>query len=326
MQTERKNSTDRRLAVEDVLLAVLGLAAGPVLWWMGTAWKNTTAASSLQTFEYWVGMVFGVAGLALCLLWLLYTVAGLSLIIAIATRNKFLCYWAELFTPKFLRRLIVAVIGTQLAFGAQAFAAPVERPEPSHTAPATESVPFMPSVIQDAESIEPTESPTPVVSSSAPSDRAPAVVPEPGTPNVPVAEPRQESSVAAEVHPAPSAKESMIAAPRQTSTLEVSPEPIIPAVEPLPQDQQQFLPTQPVVPSPYIAAPSRIENTNDPARIVVRGDCLWDIAHDELGADATLSQIDDRWRQWWEYNRKNLGNNPHDLIPGTTLYAPPFTN
>jgi nucleoid-associated protein YgaU len=59
--------------------------------------------------------------------------------------------------------------------------------------------------------------------------------------------------------------------------------------------------------------------------VVKAGDCLWDIAYHELGADATLFQIDQRWRQWWRYNQNTIGDNPHALQPGTVLQSPPFT-
>ncbi|WP_136090075.1 LysM peptidoglycan-binding domain-containing protein [Auritidibacter ignavus] len=58
--------------------------------------------------------------------------------------------------------------------------------------------------------------------------------------------------------------------------------------------------------------------------IVGTGECLWDIAHEELGADATIHEIDLRWRQWWSHNQDVLGPDPHTVSPGTVLSSPPF--
>lgn len=59
--------------------------------------------------------------------------------------------------------------------------------------------------------------------------------------------------------------------------------------------------------------------------IVKPGDCLWDIAHRELGANAHLADVEDRWHQWWQTNRQAIGTNPHLLRPGTELSIPAWT-
>ncbi|MDO5634922.1 MAG: hypothetical protein Q4G34_08660 [Micrococcus sp.] len=64
--------------------------------------------------------------------------------------------------------------------------------------------------------------------------------------------------------------------------------------------------------------------TDAPTHTVRRGDCLWDIAGAELGPEATVIEIDLRWRRWYEHNQRRIGSDPHLLTPGTVLIAPPF--
>lgn len=69
------------------------------------------------------------------------------------------------------------------------------------------------------------------------------------------------------------------------------------------------------------ARPSAAEATTVSVR---QGDCLWDIAAQELGPAATDLEIDRRWRQWHEHNRSVIGAEADLLLPGTVLTAPPF--
>lgn len=61
-----------------------------------------------------------------------------------------------------------------------------------------------------------------------------------------------------------------------------------------------------------------------PSHTVTTGDCLWDIAATELGPDATVLEVDLRWRQWYRHNRSVIGEDPHALRAGLVLQAPPF--
>lgn len=66
-----------------------------------------------------------------------------------------------------------------------------------------------------------------------------------------------------------------------------------------------------------------LRSTDDSSTITVRhGDCLWDIAAEELGPYATDIEIDTRWRDWHRVNQHIIGADPHHLIPGTVLTAP----
>lgn len=77
------------------------------------------------------------------------------------------------------------------------------------------------------------------------------------------------------------------------------------------------------VPTPPGSTDRVVEET--PTVTVRRGDCLWDIAAEELGPHATDREVDRRWREWHEANRETIGPDPHLLVPGTVLTAPTWT-
>jgi len=331
MTGRRSNTAQARIAVEDILLTILGLGAGPLLWWMGQLWQQLPTASSTQTLEYWIALICGLLGGALCVMWTVFLLAGLALVVGLKTRSTVLTYWAEVFTPKLLRRLIIAILGTQLAVTSQAVAAPHAEETLSPT-PVEQQEPFMP-YVHDPSTHSPevtaTSTSSPSTRPTTPSPSRTAATPSSRTPTAsptPTPEPRQQSEVTVNPEPnvpAETAK-TLTPTPRHTSTVEVEDGPRANAHSAAPEPGENFVPQQPV-PSPYIAAPNQSRTNEDPTVVVKAGDCLWDIAYHELGADATLFQIDQRWRQWWRYNQNTIGDNPHALQPGTVLQSPPFT-
>lgn len=344
MPGQRGATIRSRVAVEDCIICVLGAIAGPLLWWMSQSWQQLPAASSVQTIEYWIALLCGIIGLALCLLWFVFLLSGIGLVIGLKTRNAWITYWAEVFTPGFLRRLIISVFGLQVALTTQAIAAPSEY-ETAEIDGFHHQEPFMPYVqgattvptdaASQSQSSANDQQPSVETPSSSPSAREPAPTtnePLPSADTVasrPTIEPRQHSEAIVTPKPAVSSAvpEASHAAPRQTSTVEVEQQ--TESDQQISADQQKsrgnFVP-QPPSPSPYIAAPEQSRTGEDPTVVVKIGDCLWDIAHHELGAEATLFQIDQRWRQWWDHNRILLGDDPHTLTPGTVLQSPPFTS
>jgi nucleoid-associated protein YgaU len=79
--------------------------------------------------------------------------------------------------------------------------------------------------------------------------------------------------------------------------------------------------TVPVVPAPPPVAPT----TSAPALVVVvEGDCLWSIAADRLGPDATNPAIDRAWRAIYTANRDAIGDDPNLIFPGLELALPPI--
>jgi hypothetical protein len=85
-----------------------------------------------------------------------------------------------------------------------------------------------------------------------------------------------------------------------------------------------WLPSSPAPTGPGLSAPRRTA-ADVPTVTVVDGDCLWDLAAAELGPDATLLEVDARWREWHRHNRAVIGQDPHLLYTGTVLEVPPHS-
>ncbi|GAA2030679.1 hypothetical protein GCM10009720_08650 [Yaniella flava] len=342
MQRHNSDGSSQRLATEDILLTVLGLLAGPLLWWIGHTWENTPAASSMQTLEYWIALLCGFVGTGLSILWFIFLIAGLGFAVALKTRNKVMAYWSGLLTPKFLQRIIISVFGIQLAFGSQAFAAEESPPPSTEVASTPTDNPFMPDVAEQTPQTQASQQQAGAESNPTSSVEAPIATSEQSdsprdqhSPTVTTTVPTERLS--SEIHPegqtaSPPDKEQTGGAvqpkPRQTTTMPVTPVPATDKskeVSPNRGMPEVFVPQKPL-PSPYIAAPNPDRHDADSSLVIKTGDSLWDIAHQELGAEATLTQIDQRWRQWWQHNHDVLGDDPHSITPGTVLNAPPFTH
>jgi hypothetical protein len=61
--------------------------------------------------------------------------------------------------------------------------------------------------------------------------------------------------------------------------------------------------------------------------VVVRGECLWDIARDRLqqqahGAPVTAAEVARATRDWWQANASVIGPDPDLLLPGQVLRPP----
>ncbi|GAA4112530.1 hypothetical protein [Enteractinococcus coprophilus] len=326
----------QQAGVEDILLAILGVVSGPLLWWMGQSWKSQPAASSLHTLEYWIALICGLVGAALAAVWLIFLVAGMAFVIGVKTRRTAVTYWSELFTPRFLRRILISALGAQLAFSSQAVASP----EHEETSRASQSVSkpeaFMPYVeapteahtdnLEDELALD-SHSPVPDALSLSPTSHE--LSPNTATPTL-SPQPRATSHVviAPKVTSTMNDSAKLTPMPRQTSTISEEAEPLRQETSDAHAEShrsQKFLP-QPVPVSPHVYSPPVSDETTQNIFVVKAGDCLWDIAHYELGADATLFQIDNRWRQWWEHNYHVLGDDPHTIQPGSLLEIPPFTD
>ncbi|MBN1093781.1 hypothetical protein JKP75_15215 [Blastococcus sp. TML/M2B] len=63
------------------------------------------------------------------------------------------------------------------------------------------------------------------------------------------------------------------------------------------------------------------------SHVVVRGDCLWDIAAGRLGAELgrapTGAEVAAATRAWWTANADVIGPDPDLLLPGQVLRPPP---
>jgi hypothetical protein len=54
-------------------------------------------------------------------------------------------------------------------------------------------------------------------------------------------------------------------------------------------------------------------------------DCLWSLAADQLGPNATEHDIDRQWRRWYRLNRQTIGHDPNIIVTGATLLVPAVT-
>lgn len=97
-----------------------------------------------------------------------------------------------------------------------------------------------------------------------------------------------------------------------------------PAAQAVDGPRAHWLPSTPAPTAPGLGAPAR-PGTAAPTVTVVDGDCLWDLAAAELGPDATVLEVDARWREWHRHNRDLIGHDPHLLHTGTVLEVPPHT-
>jgi hypothetical protein len=85
---------------------------------------------------------------------------------------------------------------------------------------------------------------------------------------------------------------------------------------------------RPSAPAPSVPGSGRggrVPGTTEKSVTVRAGDCLWDIAAEELGPYATDLEIDRRWRQWYRLNQALIGPEADALVPGTVLQAPPVS-
>lgn len=341
MRQHRGTPQQRSAQLEDIVLAALVLLAGPLLWWMGQTWQQNPAATSIQMLEYWIALFCGFVGIGLCALSGIVIFAGLGLVIATKTKNRVVGYWAALFTPKFLQRIIISALGIQLTLGSQAYATEEPDVEPTEIASTQSMNPFMPEVaeIPAATGHDPGSSPTADIThdDESPSDASarhrPTESPAATESSAASPQPHQSDQIQSEAVPDTTAtrdgdKSPVNPMPRQTTTIPVTQPSSRDDVEQKstqPDPTKAYLPQKPM-PSPYIADPNPDRSHEGPTIVIQTGDSLWDIAHQELGADSTLPQIDQRWRQWWQYNSDLIGPDPHMLSPGTILEAPPFTH
>jgi hypothetical protein len=93
---------------------------------------------------------------------------------------------------------------------------------------------------------------------------------------------------------------------------------------PLPDDPAAAQPVEPAT------APPPVDDWPRPAagdHVVLRGDCLWDIAAADLrartGHDPADGAIAAAVRAWWSVNEPVIGPDPDLLLPGQVLHPPP---
>lgn len=260
-------SPHRRPALhgDDVLLAVLCTAAGPLLWWLGSAGLTPVSAAGLQTVELVVAFGSAAAGAVLAAWWFVALLGVATAALGHRLRSVRMVRWGQAVSPAFLRRVVASALGINLLIAPGAWAG--------------------------------TEGSADALVSSVPhsaQDRHPASAPE-----GPLPRPGWVSTSGGTDSEEPSAREDLPA--------------------------PNWRPAAPAPPVPGSGHPARTHGTTPKTVTVRSGDCLWDIAAEELGPYATELEIDRRWRQWFHLNHPLIGPDADALVPGTVLQAPPIS-
>ena len=83
-----------------------------------------------------------------------------------------------------------------------------------------------------------------------------------------------------------------------------------------------FVPFRPKLSSPRHLGAAVRDQVADDAVTVAPGDCLWSVAAEHLGPDATDWEIAHQWPLWHQANRSVIGDDPAQLPAGTVLMPP----
>ncbi|MDI3331989.1 MAG: hypothetical protein QJR09_14850 [Micrococcus sp.] len=256
------------LRVDDVLLAVLASAAGPLLWWLGSTGLAPGAVAGLQAMEFLVASACAVAGALLAAWWFVALVGTVMTALGHRWRSVWMIRWGQAVSPMFLRRVAASVLGINLLVAPGAWAG-ADEPRGVTSAQAQHH-------------------------SAVPQQAAPAAV---STASLPRPGWLAASSDAPSGNPSGSGQ-----IPTPT-----------------------WRPSAPAPPVPGAGHPGRTHGATPMSVTVRAGDCLWDIAAEELGPYATDLEIDRRWRQWYRLNQPVIGPDADVLAPGTVLQAPPVS-
>jgi len=218
--------------------------------------------------------------------------------------GRLAAHLADRLAPVAVRRAVALALGTALVAGLPAVAhAAGLHPTPAATsvAPAPAPDPSF-TVTGPAPAVDGGPTPTPGVTTTAPSTSAP----DPGfsvtTPSAPPT--------------APSPTTPATSATSTTSTTRTA--------ESAPTQQRPVPSLGPLGPAPRApsTAPATPSADASTSVRVARGDSLWRIAARHLGPDATAAQVAREWPRWYAANRAVIGASPHLIQVGQELTAP----
>lgn len=302
----RQLRSDAAMALTILVLAASLTASGYVLL---QRWLVQDRLRRSFGFEDALGALAALVGGAVVVWWLAsLLLAVVSGLLALGGRRRSAELTGRL-APRFMRRLILAMLGFNLLAGplAQASEPPIDPLwQPTvrvATAPAT--APDTPSAGLSASSS--TGSARPDRSSP---DGAPA---SPGPAGPPAVSPLWQPQ-APLVSPGPLAPPSI----RAIFPIAGAPEPAAPGAA----SPRKSAGRSPVSRN-QAAEPSDRGVLGPGTDVVVRaGDTLWTLAAVQLGPLATDPEIAEHWPRWFRVNRAAIGNDPNLLLPGQILRAP----
>lgn len=93
--------------------------------------------------------------------------------------------------------------------------------------------------------------------------------------------------------------------------------------QPAGTDQPGWVPERPAIDLGPAAIVPDTPNRSEPTVVVAPGDCLWEIAAQTLGPDASTAEIAAEWPRWYDANRAVVGGDPDLIQPGMVLSPPP---
>ena len=95
--------------------------------------------------------------------------------------------------------------------------------------------------------------------------------------------------------------------------------------QPAGTEQPGWVPERPAIGvGPAATRPdSPHRSDQEPTVVVAPGDCLWEIAAQTLGPDASTAEIASEWPRWYDANRAVVGGDPDLIQPGMVLRPPP---
>ncbi len=325
----RQLRSDAAMAVTILVLAASLTASGYVLL---QRWLVQDQLRRSFGFEDALGALAALVGGAVVLWWLAsLLLAVVSGLLALGGRRRSAELTGRL-APRFMRRLILAMLGFNLLAGplAQASEPPIDPLwQPTvrvATAPTAPDTPDTSSVGMSASSS--TGSVRPDRSSpdgaGAPSGPAgPSAVSPLWQPQAPLVSPgplappsiRAIFPIAgAPARAAPGAASLSNSPGRSSDSRDQTSEPSGRAAEPSDRTAE---------PSGRAAEPSDRGVLGPGTDVAVRaGDTLWTLAAVQLGPLATDLEIAEHWPRWFQVNRAAIGNDPNLLLPGQILRAP----
>ncbi|MCA4132276.1 LysM peptidoglycan-binding domain-containing protein [Arthrobacter sp. M4] len=286
--------SDAGMAVAILLLGAVLLLSGHT---MAQQWHGREA---LASFEELAGVTATTAGLAVVMWWVLSFFA--ALLAAVLSYRGFDGKAAAVakFSPAFMRRLAIAVLGLSLV------GAPIANAAPSHSIQSRQN----PEIgIQDLEDHSRQDRPSHVATPSWSPTKAQQVRLSPQWNAT-------DQKLSASKPNSLAASSESLRLPTNRPNGEESPDP---QWQPTPQSQVPGLPGQD---APRTTTATFQSQSDQRDVVVTAGDTLWNIAAEDLGPLATDVEIAREWPRWHDTNRGVIGDDPNLLRPGQVLHAP----